>query len=54
VRKAIRAGVPVLAGKGSPTAAAVELARQYGLTLLCAARQEGMRQFAGMPPCEEL
>jgi len=52
VRKAIRAGVPILAGKGSPTAEAVELARQYGLTLICAARQDQMKQFSGPEPRE--
>lgn len=44
--KAIRAGVPVLASKGSPTAGAVHLARQHGLTLLCAARRDRMKLFA--------
>lgn len=46
VSKAIRAGVPVLVSKGAPTAKAVALARQYGLTLICAARQDRMKLFA--------
>lgn len=50
VRKAIRAGVPILSGKGAPTADGVELARQYGLTLVCAARQDRMKQFSGVAP----
>lgn len=47
VRKAICAGIPVLASKGAPTAQAVALARQYSLTLLCAARRDSMKQFSG-------
>jgi len=50
VSKAIRAGIPLLSGKGSPTAEAVELARQYGLTLICGARRDRMKQFAGVEP----
>lgn len=46
VSKAIRAGIPVLASKGAPTAKAVALARQYGLTLICAARQDRMKLFS--------
>lgn len=48
--KAIRVGVPLLASKGSPTAGAAELARQHGLTLLCAARRDRMKLFAGTFP----
>lgn len=36
---AIRAGVPVLAATGEPTAEAVALARQWHLHLLCAVRR---------------
>lgn len=50
VRKALLAGVPLLAGKGSPTAEAVELARCCGLTLICAARRDRMKQFSGSFP----
>lgn len=53
VRKAICAGIPVLASKGAPTAQAVALARQYGLTLLCAARRDSMKQFSGPGLCAE-
>lgn len=48
--KAIRAGVPILASKGAPTAGAVELARKHDLTLICAARRDRMKQFAGPAP----
>lgn len=50
VTKAIRAGIPVLVSKGSPTMGAVALAQQYGLTLICAARQDRMKQFSGTKP----
>lgn len=48
--KAIRAGVPILASKASPSMEAVALAKKYGLTLICAARRDRMRLFAGIPP----
>lgn len=35
VRKAIRAGVPVLVSKSMPTVQSVELAAEYGLQLVC-------------------
>ena len=50
VSKAIRAKIPVLVSKGSPTGPAVDLAKQYGLTLICAARQDRMKQFSGTKP----
>ena len=40
VSKAIRAGIPVLVSKAVPTAEAVQLAKQYGLTLICSARRD--------------
>lgn len=45
VRKAIRAGLPVLAGKAVPTPSAVRLAQRYGLTLIGAARSDSIRVF---------
>lgn len=44
--KAIRAGIPLLASKGAPTASAIKLARQHKLTLLCAARRDRMKLFS--------
>lgn len=41
VRKAIRAGVPVLVSKTLPTLQSVELAQQYGLTLIGRAGAHG-------------
>lgn len=48
--KAIRAGIPILSGKASPTREAVELAKTYGLTLVCNARRDSMKVYAGEPP----
>ena len=46
VEKAIRAGVPILCTKASPTAEAVDLAQAYGLTLL-GVRSERLRLYSG-------
>lgn len=48
--KAIRAGIPILASKASPTSAAVRLAHQHQLTLICAARRDRMKLFSGSMP----
>ena len=47
-RKAIRAGVPVLVSKAAPTQEAISLANAYGLTLICSARRDSMRQYTGL------
>ena len=47
VTKAIRAGIPVFSSKASPTLQAVKLAQQYNLTLICSARRDCMKQYAG-------
>lgn len=44
--KVIRAGIPVAASKGAPTCAAVALARQHRLTLICAARRDRMKLYS--------
>lgn len=46
--KAIRAGVPILCTKASPTAEAVALAEEYHLTLI-GARKDRLRVYAGTP-----
>ena len=46
--KAIRAGVPVLVSKAAPTQEAISLANAYGLTLICSARRDSMRQYTGL------
>ncbi len=38
VSKAIRAGIPILVSKSVATDRGIELAREYGLTLICEAR----------------
>ena len=38
--KVIRAGIPIAVCKAVPTAEAVELAKKYRLTLICAARPD--------------
>lgn len=45
--KGIRAGIPILVSKASPTVAAVSLARRCNLTLICAARKDRMKLFSG-------
>lgn len=44
--KAVASGIPVLASKATPTADAVELAREYGLTLLCRAWEDRYEMFS--------
>ncbi len=43
VEKAIRAGIPVLCTKANPTAEAIQLAKEYHLTMICAARTQHFR-----------
>ena len=52
VRKAIRAHVPILASKAVPTVQAVDLAKEYGLILIGAARPDRMKVFSGQPRSE--
>ena len=44
--KAIYAQIPILASKASPTVEAIELAKEYHLTLICAARRDLMKVFS--------
>ena len=48
--KAIRAGVPLLAGRGPATAEAAAVAREAGLSLVGQARQDGFLLYAGPEP----
>lgn len=52
VSKAVRAGVPVLASKTAATGAAVELARQFHLTLVLFARPDHFMLLPGQDPGE--
>lgn len=51
--KAVRAGIPILAGKAAVTAQAIALADTYGLTLIGMAKRKFMKQYAGIPPQDE-
>ncbi len=48
--KAIAAGIPILATKSSLSDAAIELAEEYGLTLLAKCRRREFALFAGNAP----
>ena len=50
VEKVIRSGIPVFVSKASPSGEAVELAKKYNLTLICAARQDRLKLFSGEMP----
>lgn len=45
VKKVIRAGVPILSSKAMPTRESVHLAKQFGLTIIGAARTDSMVLF---------
>ncbi|MFH1144717.1 MAG: formate dehydrogenase accessory sulfurtransferase FdhD [Candidatus Eisenbacteria bacterium] len=47
VRKAAVAGIPILATVSAPTAPAIELARQAGMTLVGCLREDSLRIYAG-------
>lgn len=53
IEKVIRSRVPVLATNAVPTDRAVELAKQYHVTLICTAREKGMDVFSGRELWEE-
>lgn len=50
VMRTIRAGIPILASKASPSQESIVLAKEYGLTLVCAARRDRMKLFTGTSP----
>lgn len=46
VMKTVQAGIPILASKAAPTMEAVQLAEEYGLTLICSARSDRMKVYS--------
>ncbi len=50
IAKVIRAGIPVLVSKATPTSRAVDLARRHRVTLICGAHPDSMKVFS----CQEL
>lgn len=47
VKKAVAAGIPTLVSKAVPTAEAVEMAKEQGLSLLCRAWPDSFEVYAG-------
>ena len=48
VQKSIRAGFPIMIAVGAPSTLAVDLAKEYGLTLGCFAKNEAITLFSGV------
>ncbi|MBU38867.1 MAG: formate dehydrogenase family accessory protein FdhD [Euryarchaeota archaeon] len=48
VQKCIRAGFPIMIAVGAPSSLAVDLAREYGLTLGCFAKNKSITLFSGV------
>lgn len=53
MRKAVRAGVPVMISKAVPTDRAIRMAKEEGITLIGAARPDRMKIYSGFQPEEE-
>lgn len=49
VTKAIRAGIPMLVSKATPTDLTVKMAQEYGLTLIGSAHRDSFSVYSGMP-----
>jgi len=48
VQKCIRGGFPIMIAIGAPSSLAVDISNEYGLTLGCFARDDGLTLFSGV------
>tara|TARA_B100000029_G_scaffold346977_1_gene339330 strand:- start:996 stop:1799 length:804 start_codon:yes stop_codon:yes gene_type:complete len=48
VQKSIRAGFPIMVSIGAPTTLAVDLANEYGMSLICFAKKDSVSIFSGL------
>ena len=47
VQKSIRAGFPIMASIGAPSTMAIDIAREYGKTLICFAKSDSATVYSG-------
>jgi FdhD protein len=47
IEKAVRAGIPIVVSRGAPLFSSVDVARKYGVTLVCFAKGARMNVYTG-------